>query len=313
MPKTPLEDLPPDVLRQIFRLLADPFAPASACALVGCCRYTRSAFRSRATSADRTEVERLRLWWGRATAFCGSHRTTASHMRLATTVGLSDSFAVAEAPTLALLLERGSFRRLCWLQLYGSLLSEASLRPIIETLAAGASPSLKSLDLAGNHLGDVSCAMLAQRLGESPARVLPALEVLGLGSTRISSRGVEALARALARGAMPRLVGLGLRSNDIDDEGVIALAESGMLGLAALRELFLCGNNRIKCAGIDALASRLLGGSFPSLRWLDVPPLKSSAFHAACAARCVCVLDTLGPAHAPENPTAGSQQPATYE
>lgn len=305
-----LNSLPTDVLRKIFRAVADPLQPAGAGALASTCGDIHHAVRSRAAGADRSEVERLRLWWGRATALCGANRMTraqlAAETRFDVAIEPGDGregvmmwsrfhwmpFAAADAAILGHLMARGSVDRIALLNLMCASLEPGDMQPILNALSGGALPRLHSLLLNGNSLGDRFCMSLAA--SARAAGVLQALRFLNMCFNGITGKGVTALAGALAQGALPRLSTLDLRCNQVDDAGVEALAESGKQGCRALSKLSLARNS-ITPVGIDALAAALDKGAFPALECLSVPTPVSQLprIKEACEKRHITLADQL--------------------
>ena len=270
--------LPPDLLRTIFRQLASPLLPAAAGALASTCHTVREAVRSHAAGDDRSEVERLRLWWGRATALCVANRMTRERLRVAKFfdpfAGVYGGFGQFDILILGHLMASGSFTTLKQLCLTGPGVGDDGLRPFCDALADGALPRLKGLFLGYNNLGD---GFHATALAASPT-----LRELDLGHNKLSSQFLVALAGVLSAGALKRLEYLNLQYNNIDGAGVEALAESGKLGrLRALKEVRLHGNGGITAASLDLLAAVMRDDAFPALRHLALPKQQGST-HRPC-------------------------------
>ena len=120
--------------------------------------------------------------------------------------------------------------------------------------------------------GDDDATTLAATLAYAVERRVATVAGLDLGSNAIGSRGVRALAPALA--AMPLLETLTLGDNQIGPEGALALAEA-VGTMPRLKELVL-EENPLGDKGVAAFARLLEGGGAPELRTLDLRCTKGS-------------------------------------
>eukprot|EP00964_Phaeocystis_antarctica_P117890 scaffold81734_cov66-Phaeocystis_antarctica.AAC.1 len=119
----------------------------------------------------------------------------------------------AGASALAAALGRGAVPRLERLALTQAAIGDAGLVALAPALRR--LPALKSLDLAGNPLGDEGLAALVAPPPptgalSTPTGVLKKLKGLYLSDTRVADAGCAALAAAFDRGALPSLVDLDL-------------------------------------------------------------------------------------------------------
>ncbi|WP_075883317.1 putative nucleotidyltransferase substrate binding domain-containing protein [Candidatus Protochlamydia sp. W-9] len=121
-------------------------------------------------------------------------------------------------------------------------------------------PKFASVNLSNQKISDRGAEAIAQALAFNTA-----LRVLRLDNNLISDKGMEALARALAFNTDLRV--LYLDSNQIGDKGMEALA-SALPANKALRELFL-NTNQISDKGMEALARALPDNKALNALYLD--------------------------------------------
>ena len=96
----------------------------------------------------------------------------------------------------------------------------ARLLPIAAALSRGAMPSLQTLGLAYNKIGDQGLIALA-----APLRQHPALAKLDVHCNEICDEGVAALV-APGEGVLPKLCNLYLSGNPISDIGCTKLVDA---------------------------------------------------------------------------------------
>eukprot|EP00964_Phaeocystis_antarctica_P072173 scaffold44107_cov61-Phaeocystis_antarctica.AAC.2 len=158
---------------------------------------------------------------------------------------------------------------------------------LAEGLGAGALPAVRSLRIAGMHVGDAGASALAAALGQG---ALPRLKRLCLSSAGIGDAGLVALAPALWR--LPALERLWLVSNPFGDEGIAALVAPPPAGapptttggLAKLMGLNL-SITQVTDAGCAALAAALDNGALPALEDLRLAGIPASAAAKAAVGR----------------------------
>ena len=101
----------------------------------------------------------------------------------------------------------------------------------------------------------------------------------------VGAEGVEALARASARGALPRLTELDLGNNDLD-AGMAAFADACDDGVVMPRleklQLWTC---RVGDAGVAAIAAALQGSQLKELNLASTPVGDAGATAIAAALR----------------------------
>ena len=297
-----------DVLLIAFGPMADPLLPAAAVALSSTCRVV--------WRAARPTLRALKAWHAGAGALCGKigSQPQARHLPIeCSPAGLKKAEALcfkngaaltpADAATLGHLIECGSFSGLGSLDLDNTRLDRAGVRTVVQGIAGGTLPRLRSINFGNHEVGDAVLVALASSLGADPTNVLPwltelhlygtsvgdegvcelltaatvgalpRLELLSLdGNKGVRSRSAVTLVDACAQGALPRLRDLKLAWTSIDDVAVAVMAKAGASGgFARLEGLHVEGNDGITLEGVDALAAALEAGAFPALMHLSLP------------------------------------------
>jgi len=137
---------------------------------------------------------------------------------------------------------------------------DTGMQAMCAGLGVGTASSLSVLNLAGNKFGPAGAEVLAAALGRG---AMPKLEELKIYCNAIGSQGLTALAAPLRK--MPALKRLLLNSCDTGDEGVASLVDN--LGKNDFKKLEMLGllDDNITDAGCAALASSLDTGGMPMI------------------------------------------------
>eukprot|EP01012_Entosiphon_sulcatum_P053196 TRINITY_DN7316_c0_g1_i1.p1 TRINITY_DN7316_c0_g1~~TRINITY_DN7316_c0_g1_i1.p1 ORF type:complete len:861 (+),score=127.25 TRINITY_DN7316_c0_g1_i1:809-3391(+) len=146
---------------------------------------------------------------------------------------------------------------------FDSIKDEECCRSGLIPYVLGTSESVKTLELFGNAIGDLTCALFASTLQNSK------LIRLKLGDNSISGAGAAAIAQGLKGNST--LMQLHLGSNKLEDNGILALAEA-LVGNSSITALGL-RETQFGARGMEGLAYVL---SHPDCR-IDEMQLKRNA------------------------------------
>ena len=145
-------------------------------------------------------------------------------------------------------------------------LSMGGLHAVMDTIATGAMPALRLLDVSENQaLGDPGAVKIAQVIGTG---VAPSLETLNIETILMGERGGLAIVQALSKGATPMLDELNLEDNQLTAKVASALVGALQAGaLPKLKRLNL-DKNKFGQDGANVLVDVFLGGIAPRLEQL---------------------------------------------
>jgi len=273
-----------DELGVIVDGLADPLQPAVAVALSSTCLGLRTPLR--------VVLEVLKERHERALALCRKvginvrvyltpwkRGTSCRELRAATELywwqkGLDTNDMAVLGMILRFLPSLQS------LEISNNPVGDTGMHAMCEGLGFGAAPSLSDLSLAGNKFGPAGAEVLAAALRRG---AMPKLKELQICSNAIGSQGVAALAAPLRK--MPALKRLFLDSCDTGDEGVASLVDN--LGKDDFKELEMLGllEDNITDAGCATLASSLDAGGMPMIDHIVVASPGKSVVRAALERR----------------------------
>ena len=274
-----------DELGVIVDGLADPLQPAVAVALSSTCLGLRTPLR--------VVLEVLKERHERALALCRKvginvrvyltpwkRGTSCRELRAATELdwwqkGLDTNDMAVLGMILRFLPSLQS------LEISNNPVGDTGMHAMCEGLGFGAAPSLSDLSLAGNKFWPAGAEVLAAALRRG---AMFTLKVLDLRTNPLGKQGVVALATALRK--HPALVHLTLERCELCDDGVATLLKDlGKDDFTTLKTLDLEGNEMVTAASATMIASAIDRGALPKLRTVFFTPSKTEALVDAALKR----------------------------
>ena len=116
-----------------------------------------------------------------------------------------------------------AFQHLAWLDLSRNAIGPVGADALSDLFTAGIMPSLATLTLSINKLGDLGAAALAGALGS-----IPSLTVCSIDNNMIGDSGMAAIAAAIKGGSAERLKELFIHQNHSTDLGTEAILATRM-------------------------------------------------------------------------------------